>query len=212
MANVIYTAIIGNYDILQLPQWNSPNWHFICFTTEEIHSSNWQVIRLEKEKDQIRQARKIKIMPLQLDYKYSLWVDGNIQVIGNLDEFIEPMKTFDISLMSHPHRSNLQQECDAIIKYKKDEALIVRSQLMQYRIEKYNCNNLSATGILFRKNNSIVNKHAEIWLNEVMTKSHRDQMSFDYACWKTNVTAHKFPFSVIRSRYFNHTPHPHRQR
>lgn len=209
---VCYTAIIGNYDQLKEPLWiDNKKWRFVCYTTENIQSQNWEIIKIAKEHDSVRQARKIKISS-NFAADYSLWIDGSVQVIGNLNEFTQQLKQYDISAMFHPHRKNLIEECAAIIKYKKGNEMIARSQVLKYRLENYHCNDLTATGIVYRKNNNNTQHQAKIWLNEVMTKSHRDQMSFDYSCWKSGISPYKFPYSVINSSVFRHSQHLHKMK
>jgi len=59
---VIYTAITGNYDSLTVPV-ISEGWKYICYTTEDIKSDVWEIVKVPKEKDSVKQARRIKIVP-----------------------------------------------------------------------------------------------------------------------------------------------------
>jgi len=134
MANVCYTCVTKNYDTLQEVLWKDvKNWRFLCFTTENIRSKTWEIIKLKREADPIRQARKIKITST-FDCNYSIYVDGNIRVVGDLNSFVRPLKKYDIALMNHPHRSNLEEEVDAIIKMIRNNTklitTIIKAQLI----------------------------------------------------------------------------------
>lgn len=210
--NVCYTAICSSYDELKDPLWiDKNNWRYICFTTQNLNSKVWEIVKIEQQQDSTRQARNIKINST-FDCDFYLWVDANIRIIGDLNSFIEPLKRFDISLMTHPHRRSIVEEMKAIIKYKKDNVKVVQSQILRYQLEGYDKKELAATGILLRKNNDIVKKHAKIWINEVLTKSCRDQLSFYYSCWKTGVVPHLFPYSKIDSDIFKYSLHLNRQK
>ena len=128
-------------------------------------------------------------------------------MIGDLNKFVLPLKSYDIALMQHPHRSNLVDEVEAIIKRRKDNEDIVRRQLFMYLLDDYHCNELSATGILFRRNNELTRRHAESWWKEVLTKSYRDQLSFDYCCMQSGIVPYRFPYEVITSETFNYSGH-----
>lgn len=208
--NVCYTANIDNYDILR-PPFKSKDWKFICFTTLDINSNGWELIKVNRTDNKIKQARCLKILPaFDFPIERFLWVDANIEIIGDLNQFIEPLQNYDLSLMSHPHRQTLQQEIAAIIKYRKDKESIVRKQLLKYRIEGYHCNELAATGIVLRKYNQLVINQAHIWKNEVISNSHRDQMSFNYSCWKSKLKPHYFPYNEINGQFFKYHLHPHK--
>lgn len=208
---ICYTAIIGEYDTLRDPLVIDPNWVYICFTTNRNITSNiWTIIYIDlNEFDPIRQARKIKIRPDfdQIDYTHYLWIDANIQVKTSLNKFVESLLNHDISLMNHPVRNNLEDEAIAIIELRKDYANVIAQQLSTYQSEGYPCNELAATGVIFRKNNNRVNEHASWWINEVNKHSYRDQMSFNYICWKLKIQPNYFSYDVIKNQNFIYHKH-----
>lgn len=219
---VCYTAIVGNYDILRDPLYVSEGWKYICFTTEDIKSEVWQVIKLPSINsiiDPRKAARSIKILPpfslftdLSFEYTHSLWVDANIQVIGDLNKLFKDKFDKDIVVMNHPDRQNISQELQACIKYRKDVEHILQKQLDKYRSEGYSCNELAATGILLRRKNNSVFRQAEIWKSEIINHSHRDQMSFNYSCWKCGITPSYFSYNETSGSTFKYYLHPHKER
>lgn len=204
MKKVIYTAITGNYDTLLEPKWTG-DWEFICFTTNpHLKSKHWKIHYVAPENDLIKQARRLKIVP-QFKYDICLWVDGNIQIVGNINEFIKPFQNERFALMKHPHRTNIIQEGFAIAKYQKDKIQVIEKQIFDYIKQGYNCSELSATGIVYRNHCDEVKQIAELWCEEVNNHSHRDQMSFDYVCWKLGITPYKLDF--IPEAYFQYHVH-----
>ena len=82
---VIYTSIFGSYDGL-IPQPQFKGVDYICFTDKPFKSSKWKIITVSsKISDTTRKSRHPKILPhLYLkDYKYSIYIDGNILVLRN---------------------------------------------------------------------------------------------------------------------------------
>ena len=77
---IIYTTIFGGYDD-SIEQNLSDGWDWKCFSEKNS---------LSLYTDSNRNAKKFKILPHRYlqDYEYSIFVDGNVKVIGNIDELI----------------------------------------------------------------------------------------------------------------------------
>jgi len=156
---VVYTAITGCYDELLTPSYVNQDWDYVCFTdNKNLKSDFWQIRIMESSNiDQIRRARKYKILPHTYlsEYKISLWIDGNFRITGDINKFIEkyseesPLMTF-----VHPDRGCIYAEADEVINAKKDSKKPVYNQIGKLINEKYPKNHgLIASGILYRKHN-----------------------------------------------------------
>ena len=192
--NVIYTVISNHYDYLKDPECISPNCDYICFTDNpELKSNIWKIIYEDssEELDKIRWQRRHKILAHQYLEKYelSIYVDGNIRIIGDLyDYFEKESRGGSILCLKHPYRNNVFDEAEECIALNKDLEERIRKQIEGYKNEGYPGNNgLIASGILVRRHmDSDVINLMNAWWNEVETKSLRDQLSFNYVCWKYN--------------------------
>jgi hypothetical protein len=212
---VVYTAITGNYDELITPEYKNNNWDYICFTDNpKLTSEFWQIRKMEESKnlDPIKKARKYKINPHHYlpEYQISLWIDGNFKIIGNIDEYIEKYSLKNSMLcMTHPDRDCLYQEAEAVLKLKKDTEKTVSIQINKYLNENYPKNNgMIASGILYRKHNDpIVKDLMDEWWNEVKSMSRRDQLSFNYVCWKKDFHYDKCSLFYEENEYFKRTGH-----
>ena len=84
----------------------------------------------------------------------------------------------------------------------------VDPQIERYREEgfpeKYG---LGETRVLYRKNNDDCKKLMDAWWAEVEKGSHRDQLSFDYARWKTGVDIEFIPSDLPYQKYFKINRH-----
>ena len=97
--SVIYTCLTGNYDGLKQPKYIYDGYDYICFSNEfsESHIGIWEIRKIPFEtNDKLRLSRFVKINPhLALpEYEYSLWMDSNLQIVGDelkdkLDELIQ---------------------------------------------------------------------------------------------------------------------------
>lgn len=197
--NVIYTAITGNYDKLQDPVHKSGKCDYYCFTDNPLlKSTTWNIILLgEIFADPARQARWVKIMPHLFfeHYEHSVWVDGNIRIIGDMDVFIEKYgKGFPSAFYKHSLRNCIYKEADACILLKKDQKDVILKQVSLYKQAGYPKNNgLIESGVILRRHNDpIVIRTMTAWWRQIISYSKRDQISFNYVAWKT-----KAPFTVI---------------
>ncbi len=98
---VVYTCISGGYDNLKEIINPEPEVDYICFTDDiKLHSETWDIKILPgftELLNQTKKARCIKVLPhlFLSKYKTSVWIDGNIEIIGNIKELIsENLKNY----------------------------------------------------------------------------------------------------------------------
>ena len=192
--NVIYTCISGDYDALKEPNFVDENFDYICFTDQNLSSAVWQILPLPedvKNLSQVKKQRKVKVNPhLYLsEYKFSIWVDANISLNASPSEYVKEHCTEDKGVFfvgQHPERDCVYEEGEACLKYKKDTKENIDKQLNGYRAQNYpEHNGMVQTCVLFRyHNNPECIKLDEFWWKEIEAKSHRDQLSANYAFWK----------------------------
>ena len=220
---VIYTAIFGEYDKIIDPIFIPKGWDFICFTDSEIKSEIWEVRKVEGLfKDPTRNARRYKVLPHRWfkEYDYSLWIDGNILLREDINELIpEYLKNVNIAVHNHNEnkdkRNCVYEEVKALVDYSlgnkkyKDDPDIVLRQKDKYISEGYPSNNgLAVTMQLLRRHNEkdcIV--AMEKWWEEIDFGSKRDQLSFNYALWKTKTKFNYFKGDSRNNKHFLHSNH-----
>jgi len=211
---VVYTSITGDYDELLTPTYINDNWDYICFTdNDNITSDFWQIQKIEDiNLNNKRKNRIYKILPHKYlsEYDYSLYIDGNFRIIGDIDEYINRFSK-DEAMMCfiHPDRNCIYEEVEACLNYKKDSDEVIRNQIKKYKSEKYpKYYGLIVGGILYRKHNDpSVIKVMNLWWEEVKTHSYRDQLSFNYVCWKIGFKYEKSNLSIWGNEYFEYHPH-----
>ena len=83
--NVAYTSIFGGYDE-SIKQTLPKNWDWKRFSEDNS---------LSLYSDNNRNAKRFKVLPHRYlqDYEYSIFIDGNMYVVGNVDELIEKYLT-----------------------------------------------------------------------------------------------------------------------
>lgn len=214
---VVYTAITGNYDQLVEPLYKSDEFDYVCFTdNKRMKSDFWKIVRFRSIRyDLTRQARWVKILPHKFfqGYEYSIWVDANIRIVGNLKELIDTYLA-NTSLAFYRHsdgRTCIYQEAEACIKRKKDDKQVILNQAARYRLLNYPENNgLISSGVILRRHmDRKIIRTMKDWWSEVENYSKRDQMSFNYVAWK-NRTEFSIIDDYIRDNpYFKWRIHDH---
>ena len=89
---VIYTCITGGDDELLPIKYITPGFDYICFTDDlTMHVPyNWQLRPIPEELQgysKVKQQRLIKIQPHKYlpEYEESIWIDGSIEIVGDLN-------------------------------------------------------------------------------------------------------------------------------
>lgn len=212
MKLVVYTSIFGGYDDLQNPP-NIKNVDYVCFTDYNINSNFWKIIKCPiKHRDPNLCAKEYKILPHKYlkKYDYSVWVDGNISIVGNIQELIECyLIDHDIAFFNHQNttgdsRNCIYSESEAVSKLKKDNPDIVHKQISKYKKEGYPKNNgLICGGVIIRKHLSPeIIKSMEDWWIEIKSYSKRDQLSFNYIAWKNKLKYNFIQGDIRNNKYF----------
>lgn len=191
---VIYTCITGGYDKIIEPKCTSEGFDYVCFTDNENFKSDiWDIRPLPDETSgltTVKKQRYVKTHPHILfeEYDVSIWVDGNIEIKGNLNKFVEKNIKEDCSVFvpTHPSRNCIYMEEKAVLTIRKDKKENTRPQIERYKSEGFPAHNgLLQSNILLRKHNDEdCIALMEDWWKEIERGSHRDQLSFNYVAWK----------------------------
>ena len=199
---VVYTAIIGKYDTLKDPEFITPYCDYVCFTDQDLTSDVWEIRKvIPLYEDNTRTARKYKALPHRFlpEYHISIWVDGNIRIVGNAWDYVK--KVLDGRLMvTHNHmdcydkRNCVYQEANAIFQLGqqnggkfKDNPIIIKSQMERYIADGYPSNNtlVFTCTVIRHHTHPEIERFNERWWQEMKYGSKRDQLSCNYSAWKT---------------------------
>lgn len=210
MKIAIYTAIIGDYEAPRDPIFMDKDIDYILFTDKRTESKKWDVRYIQHSGLTPRKsARAVKILSHQYlpEYDLTIWVDANFCQKKSLMPLIEKMEK-DITLLKHPVRNCVYAEARTCLDGQLDYSEVINEQMYFYQqIESYpSGNGLVATGLILRKNTEEIQKLNEDWWHEVLGKSGRDQLSFNYCAWVNGVEFEMIPFNTLYE-YFDHSKH-----
>lgn len=220
---VVYTAIFGKYDELPDNTFITDEYDYICFSDHEIKSDLWKtILSVPIYEDPTRNSRKYKALPHRYlsNYEYSIWVDGNMKMVGDsrplLNDYI--FQTYD-HMQCFDKRNCIYEEAQAIfqlgqnnynrtpergIRNWKDNPYVIQDQIKKYQSEGFPKDfGLAETSVVIRKHNeaSCIRLNEDWWI-EMKYGSRRDQLSLNYVAWKNNFDIRYIPGDVRNNEYF----------
>lgn len=191
---IVYTAITGGYDALNEPVYMTPGVDYVFLTDGDAdgYEGAWDVRHLDNPEGYSPQrlARWAKMHPFSLfpEYDWSIWVDGKLRIKADVLGYIDSYRK-DSGMVCFPHYSetDILEEAEAIISHGKADKDEIVKQVERYVGAGYKGKGyIVETGVLLRDHHDeVLKKVMDDWWSELCSNDHnRDQMSFDFACWK----------------------------
>ena len=217
----VYTCITHGYDSLKAPLFVDKRFSYFCFTDNPSSvMPPWECLPIPlKGLSPKDQNRYIKMHPHEFlpDYDVTVYVDGSIQIVGDVQELILRALSSreDIFLYRHPQRSCIFSEAAACAHYSHDWIWTIASQMRRYRMAGYPVENgVFEGGVIIRKNSNSVRRLMEQWWGEYSSGARRDQLSLPYAAWRLAIPLGSLGVSDARfeGRYFRFVNHPVRRK
>lgn len=199
LTKCFYTAIIGipgkQCDTLGRVS-QIPGWDYICFTNQETPDSfGWKIVRVEYNgTEPALESKYYKWMSHKWlsDYDVTVWLDGYItpklQKADTFEQWITTMYANQKLILHRPHadRNCIWDECDAVVKYKRDTAENVEKVRSLLTNSKMPHNwGLFDTNIIikFQKNLELQDICSSIY-TQLQTASVRDQLAVTHVYYK----------------------------
>ncbi len=191
---VVYTSIFGNYDQLIEPLFKSPVCDYYAITDQEIpDTSVWKKydtshIEGFEQLDGYHKAKFCKMFPYKLfpEYKYSVWVDGNVQIVADLMPLVDRMENASMATFENPKHDCIYTEARFNICQNNVKSKELQEQVEQYKKEGFPVKfGMREFSIIARKHDDVeLKKLMTHWWEQVNTYTMRDQISLPYVLWK----------------------------
>lgn len=211
----VYTCITGNYDNLHEVENPEKNIDYLCFTNNKsLKSKTWKIIYIENgQYDNHALSRKIKMLghpTISENYNISVWMDASVIWKQSIHKFVSTYlgdKSF--AAFKHHARTSVYQESIMCLRLRKDTKENITKTLNFLREESFpdDLGLYEMTVFIKRHNNPVVEKTMQIWFDTFKKFSKRDQLSFMYAVWKTNLTISTINLNVWDNPWFITTKH-----
>lgn len=197
MRLTVFTCVVGQTDPLRKPTVVTPDVRYICFTDRVMHVPPYEIVRVPTGLDARLTSRQIKILadhPLLLQADVTLWHDAAFRLDCN------PVRVANTLLgdgnmvaLRHPHRNTIEEEATAIEKWGWMSRATMDAQIAAYRADGFKQTQITSTGLCFRRRTPALERFNHFWWSQVSQWGWRDQMSVDYALWKTGVVPTYIP-------------------
>ena len=195
----IYMVIFGNYDRIIEPAFIPDNCDFYIYTDQEVpEGSIWKKGSIPPEIESLSNIEKnrfLKMMPHKLfpNYKYSIYVDGNVKIISDLTEYINLLNETGIGIHKHHVRDCIYDEMRVLTKYKKVKKKDIFDYKKKLDDEEFpkNYGLLQCNVIVREHNNPTTIKVMEDWWSLFLTYAKRDQIYLPYVLYKNDISIDK---------------------
>lgn len=199
---VIFTVITNDYDTPK-PVKKLNGFDYILFTdNKDLTVQGWDVRLTEIPQ------RHLKLYPFDelKDYDESIYLDGNISIVGNIASFVSSIKC-DFATFKHPLRNCFIQEHYECIRLKKADAELIREQLAyNVKLGLEPNKGMYQTGVMYRRHTDEVKAFCANWLSELQKFTHRDQLSIMTAVHNTGYTPHGIDWKLF-NKFFRLEKH-----
>lgn len=213
----IYTCIFGNCDSLREPIIVPDNCdYFVITDSKEDFPDVWIKLDIKIYDDEIKELsnqdknRYFKMHPERLfkDYKYSVYMDGCCQVMGDLTALINRIGKYGLAVHLHSSRDCVYEEAKIILALGKDCKDNIKKLLKYLNTLNYPEHyGLLECGVIAREHhNPICKKIMEMWWNDYCKMSKRDQLSLPPILFKNNISVEEIGVlgANLRQNYLFH--------
>lgn len=185
--------ITGGYDVPLPPQHREGGLRYVLFTdTKPWFRSGWDIQPLPPQMPKLSPALanrwgKFFAHKLFPNVHHSLYLDGNIRVLGPLAPLFDMFETSGaaIGLCHHPHRQDIEEEVEACTRLRKFTSIDL--ERLDAQLARYRASGLNFTGEL-TENGAILRNHRhpeleaamDLWWQELTQGVRRDQISLPW--------------------------------
>jgi hypothetical protein len=203
MKRLIYTAVFKGYDRVYPPVCAEPDVDYVIVTDDAgLNVSGWQTLYVDTDSFAAPKAANLyykallhRVLPA---YDASLYVDGNIRILGPTRQLFEALEQSGSALMqyAHPLRSSVVEELEAVIAAGK----VGDSARARKEFESY-CNDGFPDTVRLGENGILLKNHRHPKLDDAMAlwsvlfqkNLTRDQLSLPYVIWRTGLDVTLLP-------------------
>lgn len=200
---VMYSAVIGRYDDIQVPLLVPDNVRYVLYTDlPQLYERYASIIEIRVIPESILKMgpilanRYLKFHPHEFfeHDEISIYMDGNVRAVMNLQTMCQAInKTTGLAMHRHADRDCIYDEAEVCICLKRGNFRAIREQIDSYRDAQFprHFGLNEATVIVSDLRNNMATKLLNDWWVEFSnSKSLRDQIAWPYVVWNNDLTIH----------------------
>jgi cellulose synthase/poly-beta-1,6-N-acetylglucosamine synthase-like glycosyltransferase len=210
MKTCIYTVITGNYDRpIELPPLKGID-AYLFTDNPNMTSDTWKIQLLPPSDRPKHASRKVKALYMDYlpNYDLCIYIDGNMQIKGDIHRFIRTYYKGGFLTCSHPVRRTVEDEVRACEMIGKDtgESLNTTLQALKLSTGMSKTKQLYESGFIVRDYSENTQALCRTWWSMIEQGTHRDQISLPFAAFASGVYPKTVP-SHIRNGLIKIHPH-----
>jgi hypothetical protein len=217
MKIAVFTCITGSYDTLRMPVRLEPGIDYFCFSDSQVAGSGWTLAAIENsQSSDVATNRWIKMcahaQPVLAPYDATLYIDGSIEVVGDLRKFIDDClaRNEDILMYDHPFRDCAYDEALVCAQFGLDTIGRIGRQMRGMHAAGFPARHgLFEAGVIFRRRSPRVEFLMEAWWISFLAGAQRDQLSLPFVAWQHDVPIGSLGRSDPRFGHRVFKLHPH---
>jgi hypothetical protein len=195
----VYTCITGGYDIIKEPCCVEENCDYYLISDEkpkELNVYKWIDVKDVVPANIMDNAAKNRWCKMHghkifENYKYSIYMDGSIQIVKPISYYKENIGRVGIAMHKHPLRDCIFEEGLRIYANRRGnlskEAVVQQMKKYLFSGMPRNYGLFACTMIVRDHSDAIGNAIMTQWFEEYMNSLRRDQLSFTYILWKNGI-------------------------
>lgn len=188
-----YTAIFGDKDVL-----NPTPFKGVIYTDKPGAVKGWEYRVTPhltfNSRISARQCKTLSHFMFPLS-EYSVWTDGHLELLQSPQILVDMfLQDADIAVFKHPARNCVYEEANVCKWHVLDTPAKIDSLMNEYSLNGYPKNNgLIESGVMIRRHTKKIKELNREWWKAILNKSFRDQLSFNYLCWKLDIKYNIIP-------------------
>jgi len=214
----VYSAVLDNYDLMLAPIKPRRAVEFLLFSDTGQKANGWIDAPCVRTFDSAVMTNRFhKFFPHTLfpNAQYSVYVDGNIGIVGDITPLLEEFIASEAALgvFRHRDRSTVAEEADACLdlgRFSDTDLQLYESQLLHMYADGMPCEQaLTDNAVIFRwHQHPGLAAAMEDWWSELNIYTQRDQLSLPYIIWKQKLPHKTWDWSLrLPNPYFEKYPH-----
>lgn len=218
MRLLVFTCVFGGYDRVFPPVRSESAVDYVIITDDaSLRVKGWrtEVVGTTQFLSAKGPNRHFKMLGhlLLTGYDVSVYVDGNIRILGSLSPMIQSFLASGAALgiFPHPTRNSVEEEIKACLGAGKVKPTDHSAEeLAEYRADGFPDNvGLAETGVLLKNHShAALDPAMTLWWSLFERFDTRDQFGLPYVIWKTGLPCHWQSQSFrIANPYFGIYPH-----
>ena len=193
---VIYSALVGDYDILKQPEVIREDYDYICFSNDikEKSCGVWKIRPIFYENSEnVRICRYVKMHPHVLlpEYEFCIWLDCNQRLTTEHYERADQLVLDGqiCAMVIHPERDCVYQEAYALAGYLTGNPMKVYQQTKFLLSKRFppRVGLYVTCCVFFKSQHPQIIKFLDTWWEQCEQYSCRDQMGVMYALYQVQL-------------------------